>query len=233
MPQLCSDFGISGLTLPIISAQPGAAEDSVEKLHGAQVKLSLQHCGTYGEKSLYLTALNSNCRPTWAEHTGGDVTMRKMCVICSFSLVIYAQKNMLTWSLAFLSASKSFCNLSALSSAPSAWSCKDLIFRLTASSDVVPAIVYSHKLKKKKKKGLHYELPHSFREIDKERDDVLDWAESCVKTGWTVRKPCGDAVCCYLSRKYCWFQNVPKKLKVLRTVAQITTLCKFVTLAIN
>lgn len=150
MPQLCSDFGISGLTLPIISAQPGAAEDSVEKLHGAQVKLS----GAYGEKSLYLTALNSNCRPTWAEHTGGDVTMRKMCVICSFSLVIYAQKNMLTWSLAFLSASKSFCNLSALSSAPSAWSCKDLIFRLTASSDVVPAIVYSHKLKKKKRTTL-------------------------------------------------------------------------------
>lgn len=52
------------------------------------------------------------------------------------------KKKMLTCSLAVFSASNSFCNLSDLSSAPSACSCKNLIFRLTASSDVVPAIVY-------------------------------------------------------------------------------------------
>lgn len=32
-----------------------------------------------------------------------------------------------------------------------------------------------------KKNRLHYELQHNFREIAKERDDVLDSAESCVK----------------------------------------------------
>lgn len=50
-------------------------------------------------------------------------------------------KKKLTCSLSFLCASNSLCNLSALSSAPSVFSCKTLIFRLTASSDVAPAIV--------------------------------------------------------------------------------------------
>lgn len=48
---------------------------------------------------------------------------------------------MLTCSLTFLFASNSLCNLSALSSEASVFSCKSLIFRLTASSDVAPAIV--------------------------------------------------------------------------------------------
>lgn len=55
---------------------------------------------------------------------------------------LYADlKKMLTCSLSFLCASNSLCNLSALSSAASVFSCKTLIFRLTASSDVTPAIV--------------------------------------------------------------------------------------------
>lgn len=48
---------------------------------------------------------------------------------------------MLTCSLFFLFASNSFCNLSVFSSEASVFSCKSLIFRLTASSDVAPAIV--------------------------------------------------------------------------------------------
>lgn len=48
---------------------------------------------------------------------------------------------MLTCSLHFTLASKSLCNLSTLSSEASDFSCKTLIFRLTASIDVTPAIV--------------------------------------------------------------------------------------------
>lgn len=48
---------------------------------------------------------------------------------------------MLTCSLFFLFASNSLCKVSVFSSAASVFSCKSLIFRLTASSDVVPAIV--------------------------------------------------------------------------------------------
>lgn len=53
--------------------------------------------------------------------------------------------NMLTCSLVFFSSTNCCCNLWALSSAPSAWSCKDLIFRLTASS---AAIVYCTAVRK-------------------------------------------------------------------------------------
>lgn len=36
-------------------------------------------------------------------------------------------------------------------------------------------------------------LQHSFREADKQRGDVLDCAQRCVKPAGTVRELCGDA----------------------------------------
>lgn len=92
----------------------------------------MHHCGTRENPATSLAA-NSYRGTNRNGHDNEDV----QSVRCS-------AVNMLTCSLAFLSTSSSFCNLSALSSALSACSCNDLIFRFTASSDVGPAIVYSN-----------------------------------------------------------------------------------------
>lgn len=112
---------------------------------------------------------------------------------------------MLTCSLAFLSASNSFCNLSAFSSAPSACSCKNLIFRLTASSDVAPAIVYcitifffllSVKTKTKKEKRGDCTMSCSTiseKLSSSEMTSLIVPKAAC--RGWTVRKLSGGALC--------------------------------------
>lgn len=118
--------------------------------------------------------------------------MRNFYLISSFCLSGWTRgkkKKMLTCSLAVFSASNSFCNLSDLSSAPSACSCKNLIFRLTASSDVVPAIVYCSTIFFFKDK-----LERNFRENVKQRDDVLDCDES-AQAFWRRAVQCLPAIC--------------------------------------
>lgn len=96
-------------------------------------------------------------------------------------------KKKLTFALTLFSANNSLCNLSDFSSAQSACSCKNLIFRLTASSDVAPVIVYSKTIIFSEKKG------------ERSRNVISDRTWSCRVTSWLrcklVRKLSGDSPC--------------------------------------
>lgn len=167
------------------------------------------------------------------EHDPGKKkATRGRCVIFFFALRLdwtrgkqTPKTNMLTCSLVFLSATNSCCNLSALSSATSACSCKNLIFRFTASSDVAPAIVHSYLFvcifliymsEIKKNKDFTVSCSRISEKFGKQRDDVLDCAESCVKT---VRELSWGALR-YLSRKCRWFQNTPENKMSRRSCAE-------------
>lgn len=95
-----------------------------------------------------------------------------------------AYVNMLTWSLAFLSASNSFCIRSALSSAASTCSCNDLILRFTASRDVTPAILCSRTM------GFEKQLMW----LRAEAALVSENLTSGAVTSWTLRED-RSAVC--------------------------------------
>lgn len=129
------DFDISGLMLPIICSEGTVRGLSEFGKFMRTVSFvgprKAQRSDTREEKSCnILTALDLVTKREDTLFTAGCCSTQPQII------------HTLTWSLAFLSASSSFCILSALSSALSAWSCNDLIFRFTASSDVTPAIFF-------------------------------------------------------------------------------------------
>lgn len=135
----CLDSGIRGLTSPIINAKPGYQTSIGYFMVPLRVTV-------YGSVYAISTDINLGCFMN-----GGHVIQRNgwgdaqiddhFLLVCTLRLDARYKKKMLTCSLAAFSANNSFCNLSDFSSAMSACSCRNLIFRLTASSDVAPAIV--------------------------------------------------------------------------------------------
>lgn len=111
--------------------------------------------------------------PAELHHTRGQERLHAQHCRTNCRCTVWPLREMLTFALTFFSANNSLCNLSDFSSAPSACSCKNLIFRLTASSDEAPVIVNSKTT-----------IVCSKKKEERSRNAISERTWSCRVTSW-------------------------------------------------